>query len=420
MRYAIVMILLMILLGGLSCAGRNVPKDREASEQALEKIEASDFPYTLFNKSVEDDNNLFFSPYSISTALSMAWVGAENNTALQMAALLGYSLPKDEQIKLIRQSQSILNDLGKNGKATLTVANALFDARRYEHLLMPKFKKSIRENFQAEMFSLDFDDAVGSADFVNSWVEQKTAKRIKNLITPDHIRGSNDGMVLVNAIYFNGMWKKKFNPDFTMEDRFYTVSNPGDKSHSKNVMMMHARDIYPHAKVPGYQILELPYEEGELSMMIILPDDIAKAEKELSATLVKSWQKELKERELKIFIPKFKLDTALPNLSKTLKELGMTDAFNSKSADFSGIRNPQGGPGLYIMDVIHKAFVEVKEEGTEAAAATGIVMATKSAATPPPEVPVFRADRPFIYMIMHKASNTPLFMGKFCDPPKLP
>ena len=102
MRYAIVMILLMVLLGGLSCAGRNVPKDREASEQALEKIEASDFPYTLFNKSVEDDKNLFFSPYSISTALSMAWVGAENNTALQMAALLGYSLPKDEQIKLIR------------------------------------------------------------------------------------------------------------------------------------------------------------------------------------------------------------------------------------------------------------------------------------------------------------------------------
>lgn len=181
---------------------------------------------------------------------------------------------------------------------------------------------------------------------------------------------------------------------------------------------MNATALYPYASLPGMKVLEIPYAEKDLAMIFVLPDEIDELTKSLNPDAFLKWQQELKSQEVRISIPKFKFDLTLDGLSDMLKGLGMTDAFSPKLANFSGIIPDETGRGLFILDVIHKAFVEVNEEGTEAAAATGIVMATK-AYLGPDETPVFRADKPFLYLLVHKPSNTVLFMGKLNEPPKL-
>lgn len=419
MKYGILLLLLITVLAMISCTKNRQPASQNPDMPLSEAVDAADFALKLYKEAAEDGKNIFFSPYSINTALAMAWAGAKGNTAAQMANVLGYNLPSKEQMLLHKASQDGLNAVEKRGKAQLSIANAIFGAKRYEHLLLPEYQKSIRDYYSGELHSLDFGDATGTASFINKWVEAKTAEKIKDLISAEHIRASNDGMVLVNAIYFNGRWKKRFNPDFTMKDKFFMGSPRTNDTPTAPVMMMHIRDSFGYAEMDDCQVLELPYEEDELAMLVILPKDIKAAEAKLDTAHLKKYQQAIQAREVKVFLPRFKLDISLADLSKNLKDMGITDAFSANLADFSGIRKSSGGAGLYIMDVIHKAFIEVKEEGTEAAAATGVVMATKSAAPSMDNTPIFRADHPFLYMILHKPSNTLLFVGKYCDPPGL-
>lgn len=369
--------------------------------------------FDLFKKADAPGKNLFFSPYSISTAMAMAYAGAKGNTAKEMETALYYIQPQDAQHNAYNDLRLQLNAVGERKKAELSVANALFGAKRHEKLLLPAYLDILRNKYGSDLFSLDFGDAQGTADFINHWVEDKTNSRIKDLVSKDHIESSNDGLVLVNAIYFLGLWQKQFDPKFTRSAPFYLSAKERSQENSKPVQMMYQTNEFPYAETEVFQAIELPYEEQDLAMLVVIPEKMDGIGNYLNPGMLQGWQKALEKQKVNVYLPRFKFDLTLEGLTEHLKALGIKDAFSDVAADFSGIRDPRGGAGLYILDVIHKAFVEVKEEGTEAAAATAVVMATKSVDM----TPTFRADVPFLYMIIHKPTNTILFMGKYAVPP---
>lgn len=420
-RLTLALLIILVLTCGCAC---NKKKDAPANpapttdETKALNAQNNTFAFDLYGKADKPGKNLFFSPYSISSALSMVWGGAKGNTAAEMAKALNFTQGQAAQHAAYKELLAALNGIGDKGKAELSVANALFGAKKYEDLLLPDYLKLLRENYSSDLYSLDFSNPQGSADFINNWVEKKTKERIKNLVNEDHIKQSNDGLVVVNAIYFKGNWQTQFDPKATKKDDFYTSAQERIPANARPVEMMHLQSDFPYAQLPGMQVLELPYAEKDLAMLVVLPDKIDPLKTTLNADTFSEWQDALSTREVKVFLPKFTLDLTLEGLSGMLKALGIKDAFDANLADFTGIREP-GKADLYIMDVLHKAFVEVKEEGTEAAAATAVVMATKAAPGPGPEIPVFRADHPFLYFIVHKPSNTILFMGKLAEPPKL-
>ncbi len=419
MRTLLLMLLVLSLGFGCACNKKKAeatPVSYDVKASLGEQNNA--FAFNLYTLADEPGKNLFYSPHSITSALSMVYGGAQGNTATQMAKAMSFGLPAKEQHKAYLTLQQSLNAIGARGKAELNVANALFGAKSNEKLIVPEYLTLLRESYLSDLYSLDFTDFSGTAKFINTWVEEKTKERIKDLVTEDHIRDSNEGMVLVNAIYFKGSWRNEFEPKLTMKDKFFVSSTERSEKTSRTVEMMTARAEYRYAQLDGLQLLELPYAEEDLAMLFVLPDEINSMGKYLNPKNFSSWNEALAPQEVKVFIPKFKFEITLEGLSDMLKKMGMTDAFNPSLANFNGIIPDATGRGLYILDVIHKAFVEVNEEGTEAAAATGVVMATK-AAPGPDATPVFRADKPFVYLLVHKPSNTVLFMGKMNEPPKL-
>ena len=419
MRTLLPMLLVLSLGFGCACNKKKTDITPVSDEVNISLGEQNNaFAFNLYALADEPGKNLFYSPHSITSALSMVYGGAQGNTAKQMAKAMSFNLPAEEQHKAYLSLQQSLNALGEKGKAELNVANALFGSTTNEKFIRKDYLKLLRECYLSDLYSLDFSDFSGTAKFINTWVEGKTNDRIKNLVTEDHIRDSNEGMVLVNAIYFKGSWLNEFEPKLTVKDKFFVSSTERTEENSRNVEMMTARGDYRYAQLDGLQLLELPYAEEDLAMLFVLPDEINDMGKLLNPKNYQAWNKSLEKQEVKIFIPKFKFALTLEGLSDMLKKLGMTDAFNSNLANFNGIIPDDTGRGLFILDVIHKAFVEVNEEGTEAAAATGVVMATK-AALGPDSTPIFRADKPFVYLLVHKPSNTVLFMGKMNEPPKM-
>lgn len=417
-RLSLSLLILLSLCFGCACNKHKKTKD-VVQPGPVTSTEAQDngFAFRLFAKMDKPGQNIFFSPYSISSALSMVYGGAEGKTAEQMALALSFQAPAEKQHAAFQVLQQELNAIQKREKAELNVANALFGSQKNEALLQKSYLKLLQESYASDLYTLNFGDAQGTADFINRWVEKKTKDKIKDLIKPGHISDSNDGLVLVNAIYFKGNWLNKFEPRNTHKDTFYSSSRQRTPETVRPVQMMYQRGKFPYAELPGYQILELPYAEEDLALLVVLPEEIDGIGKALDPTVFQAWQAELKTSEVKVFIPQFKLELTLEGLKDALKDMGMTDAFDPERADFSGIMQPN--PGLFILDIVHKAFVEVKEEGTEAAAATGVVMATTSMPANPETIPVFRADHPFLYLILHKPTNTVLFLGKLADPPKL-
>jgi len=361
------------------------------------------FALELYQKLQSQQGNLFLSPYSISTALAMTYAGARNQTAEQMAKTLDF--PIDERFhKTFGEIIKQLNASGQKGAFELVVANALWGQKDYKFL--PDYLALVKTDYDGNLEQVDFvtqTEAVRKT--INEWVERKTKDKIKDLIKPGVVDRLTR-LVLTNAIYFKGKWAKQFKPEST-QDAPFTLLN-GEKI---TIPMMSQKEHFGYTEINDIQLLELPYKGDSLSMVVLLPrrlDGVKDLEKQLNADNLAVWLGNIRKREVLVFLPRFKMTSEF-ELAQILGEMGMPDAF-SGNADFSGMT---GNRDLFISAVVHKAFVDVNEEGTEAAAATGVVMRLTSVEAPPP---VFRADHPFIFLIRDNHTGSILFIGRVANP----
>ena len=380
------------------------------------------FAFDLYAQLRTQEGNLFFSPYSVSTALAMTWAGACGPTEQQMAQTLHFAECIDPNTPAAREAfhstfgQLIeqLNRQGRKGVYKLSVANALWGQKDFKFL--ESFIELNNRYYHAGLENVDFVNKTElTRQKINRWIEAETQGKIKDLIPPGALN-ARTRLVLTNAIYFKGDWAEQFDKKQTQDEPFYS-------SHEQTVQtpLMHRKGRYKYGKYVSnryargvdVQILELPYKGNDLSMVVLLPEKgyLRPIEEDLSAETLTAWTSQLRSQEVDVFLPKFKM-TAQFSLARMLSAKGMPDAFDPGSADFSRMT---GTKGLFISDVLHKAFVEVNEEGTEAAAATGVMMALSGAMGEPP---VFRADRPFVFVIRDNATGSILFVGRVADPTK--
>ncbi len=363
------------------------------------------FATDLYGQLKSADGNLFFSPYSISLAFGMAWDGAGGETAAQMARVLHLEGAATEVAGGQGALQDLLNGIQAKGHVKLAVANSLWPEQSYA--FRADYLAALREHFKVSVVPCDFQ---GKPDAerrrINRWVEERTNDKIKDLL-PEGSVNPTTRMVLANAVYFKGDWEKPFKPSATTTQSFFLASGGEVK-----VPLMTQKASFSHAQHPGFQVLSMPYAGGELSMVVVLPeakDGLAKLERELKADQLEEWIRRLRTAEVTVQFPKFKVESSY-GLNQTMVALGMKDAFAAGRADFSGMSDRND---LFISDAVHKAFIEVNEEGTEAAAATGIIMRATSVQPPPV---VFRVDHPFLYLIRHDATGAILFLGRVMNP----
>ncbi len=361
------------------------------------------FAFDLYSVVSYREGNLFVSPYSISSALAMTYAGARGNTAVQMADVLHYDLAPDR----LHQSFSELNKVFNAGGAgyRLSVANALWSQAGLRFL--PAYVSAAERYYDAGLREVDFVFHTEEArSIINRWVEDKTENKIVDLIGPG-VLDPLTRLVLTNAIYFKGQWEQPFRPEQTEEAPFYLSAGK-----QATVPFMHQIGTFKYAETSNAQALELPYSGNELAMTVLLPEpdaSLAELEAAIQADGIQSILEALSPTKVDVSIPRFKFEAEL-SLSEYLQQLGMTDAFDDNIADFSGISDTF----LYITHVLHKAFIEVNEEGTEAAAATAVVVGTKSIRLELPEI--FVADRPFIFLIRDLRTGSILFLGRMADP----
>ncbi len=274
----------------------------------------------------------------------------------------------------------------------------------------PAYLKLTQDSFAATLRSLDYRNSEASRQTINQWVEEQTKNRIRDLI-PSGAINADTGLVLTNAIYFLGKWTEPFEKSATRPDSFFVTPSDAQK-----VPMMNRSDASLFAEVDGVKLLQLPYGDETFSMLLILPqekDGLAKLESQLSIESLKQWQQGIRnESEVRVSIPKFKSESAF-ELSSVLKSLGVQKAFDEGQADFTNIAAAER---LFISQVIHKSFVDVNEAGTEAAAATAVIMATASAPVEPKEPPTFIADHPFVYLIKDNRTEQIVFIGRLAKP----
>jgi serpin B len=362
------------------------------------------FALDLYEKLSEQKGNLFFSPYSISTALALTYAGARGVTAQQMVEVLNFSKDQDQLHAAFAQLQTQLNAEQQKGEVQLTIANALWVEKNYS--LLRDFRDLTNKYYKASPNLVDFITIPEQIRIqINKWVEEKTNNKIQDLIQPGTITPLTR-LVLTNAIYFKGNWENQFKENQTREDNFWLTRDT-----SVTVPLMYQKGDFRFAKNESMQLLELPYAGNNLSMIVLLPNEIdglPALETILTKDNVASWLKLLKKKELRVFFPKFKMTSEF-SLAGILGAMGMPVAFTTE-ADFSGMT---GNKELFINAVVHKSFVDVNEEGTEAAAATGIALQLLSSSEPPPE---FRADHPFLFLIRHHPSGSILFLGKIINP----
>ncbi|MGE5073931.1 MAG: serpin family protein [Anaerolineae bacterium] len=369
------------------------------------------FALQLYRSLHSEDGNLAFSPYSISVALAMPYAGARGDTAAQMARTLHYTLPQD---KLHPAFNRLDQDLAKQAEPSskdehplqLKIANAVWAEKTFTFL--QDYLDLIARNYGAGVQLSDFvNNHEAVRQQINKWVSQQTNDKIKDLI-PQGALDAMTRMVLVNAIYFKADWLQPFDPNDTSDAPFHLL----DGSQVQTKMMSNQLSA-PYAAGEGYQAVELAYSGETAAMDIIVPDDgrFADFEAGLDAEKLDSVLGSLQPGTLELSMPKFTFRSSL-ELGDRLAAMGMADAFNADAADFSGMT---GKRDLYISKVLHQAFIAVDEKGTEAAAATAVIMRTTSALVGPQKLVI---DRPFIFVIRDLESGQILFMGRVLDPTK--
>ncbi|XP_022369426.1 serpin B13-like isoform X4 [Enhydra lutris kenyoni] len=381
------------------------------------------FGFNLFQKLNKiQDGNIFFSPVGISAAIGMLVLEAREAAAVQLQKMLfsekdaESSRVKIEEKMVRRQTEEIhyqfqefLDEICKpTSDYELKITNKLFGEKTY--LFLQKYLDYVEKYYHASLEPVDFVNAADETrKKINSWVESQTNEKIKDLF-PDGSVNSFTKLVLVNIVYFKGQWDKEFKKENTKEEEFWL-----NKSTSKSVPMMTQCHSFSFTFLEDLQaqILGIPYKNNDLSMFVLLPNDIDgldKIEKQLNAKTFYEWTSSanMVEREVEVHIPRFRLEIKY-ELNSLLNSLGMTDIFNEIKADLSGISPVDG---LYLSKVIHKSYVDVNEEGTEAAAATGDSFLVK-------RLPIraqFLANHPFLFFIRHSHTNTILFCGKLASP----
>ena len=372
----------------------------------------NDFAAALYAQLAKGKGNLFFSPSSIHTALAMTYTGARTNTEKQMSATLRFPLlggaGAASQDRLHGEYAELLKLLKPpaDGGYQLSVANALWGQKGYPWI--KEFLDTTEEHYGAGLRQVDFvSQTEASRKTINLWVEDQTNKKIKDLI-PQGVLNALTRLVLTNAIYFKGDWASQFKVAATKDAPFKLGGGKTVKA-----PLMYQKGKFGYKEDADVQVLSMPYKGDDLSMVVVLPkkvDGLAEVTADLTAAKLAGWMGRLYKGDVRVYLPKFKL-TSQFGLSKVLAKMGMPDAFSSR-ADFSGMN---GKKDLYISAVIHKAFVDVNEEGTEAAAATAVVVSLRSAVRPRP-VPVFRADHPFMFLIRHNKTGAVLFLGRMMNP----
>jgi serpin B len=399
----IALIIVGILIAGISgCQIIEKPKVNETgatAETAKSVVDANNqFAFDLYNQLKQDGGNVFYSPFSIETALAMTYEGAKGETADEMQKVLHFPLENRQAsfAKIINEINAGSNDY------QLKTANALWAQKDYPFL--DSYFNLVESYYGGNVTNLDFKaDTENSRQTINNWVAEQTNDKIKDLI-PAGMLSPAARLVITNAIYFKGKWIKQFEKKDTQEKDFKLSTG----STAKVQMMQLFGEEFNYTETENLQVLEMPYKGDELSMLILLPrGNIESIESELNAGNLSLWRNSLKTEDVDMFIPKFKFETKYM-MKQMLVNMGMQTAFLD-NADFSGMT---GQIDLKISEVIHQAYVAVDEEGTEAAAATGVVFIT-SAYKP---VKVFNADHPFIFIIQQKETGNILFMGRVENP----
>jgi serpin B len=368
------------------------------------------FGLDLYGQLAATPGNLFFSPYSISTCLAMLYTGARGNTEKQMAQVLKFGTDQQQFSSSFGELQRQLEATRTASGIELDLANALWTQKGYPFL--PAFLETAEAQYQANVNQVDFiTEAVAVRDEINRWVAQETKDKIQNILPPGSLNALTR-LVLANAIYFKGAWTTAFEETNTVTQPFYVSS-----TNQVDAPLMHQPLVsVNYMATSDFQAVELPYGSNQLaSMVILLPgqiDGYGQLEKRLSPAFLSSALAQMRNQEVEIFLPRFTLAPPLLQLNNTLVQMGMPDAFTPGVANLSGI---DGTTWLHITFVLHKAWGEVNEEGTEAAAAT--VVGGGGAAGGGIFFPyVFRADHPFIFFIRDTQSGSLLFLGRLADP----
>jgi serpin B len=364
---------------------------------------------TITNGDTNTGDNVFFSPFSISSALAITYEGARGTTAEEIRSV--FFFPSNETV--LRQGFAVTNAAINQGNAgyTLSTANALWAEKTFAFL--PDYTSIAEQYYSANTTNLDF---IGQADAshqtINAWVAERTNNKILNLLPQGSISPATR-LVITNAVYFKGTWEKQFDPNLTTNAPF--TKPDGTIVTASMMQQTDEAAVYPYTETSDLQMLTLPYTATNgtgLSMVILLPkgNNLSTIDSYLDPANLSALEQSASSRRVMVYIPRFKIESQY-SLKDTLSTMGMPTAF-STTADFSGM---DGKQDLYISDVIHKAYIEVNEQGTEAAAATGVVM---EAAAVYPEVPptVFRADHPFLFLIQDNNTGIILFEGVVMDP----
>jgi serpin B len=362
------------------------------------------FALDLYSNYKSKDGNMFFSPYSISSALAMTYEGANGRTAEEMQAVL--HLPTDKEL-IHSGFANINNEINKeNAQYKLSVANALWAQEGLT--FQQNYLTTVDNYYSGKATNVNFKtDTEKSRITINNWVEDKTNNRIKDLI-PKGVLTPLTRLVLTNAIYFKANWSNQFDAENTKDGQFMINSDKG-----VNIKLMHKTSNYNYGETKDLQILELNYIGDDQSMLILLPkeNNINKIENNFTIDKLNELKKDMETEEVRLTLPKFKFETKY-FMANDLINMGMQTAF-SDNADFSGMTKDEE---LKISQVIHQTFIEVAENGTEAAAATAVIMKVTSAMPRPEQPKVFNADHPFIFIIQQKNTGNILFMGRLSDP----
>lgn len=403
-----VIVIIALIYSGLFIPPINVKAraiDTYATDESVSNLSESinDFSFNMYKHlNVDNNDNVFLSPYSIFAALAMTYEGARGDTAVQMEDVLG--LKQNDEVSLCSFGR-IYNLLNIDAEYTLNTANALWTKKEYPFL--EEYLSFIDNYYMGKATDVDFTNTKEAADIINQWVEDNTGGKIEDMLSEGDI-SPGTVLILSNAIYFKGLWLSKFDAEYTF-DRDFEISKD-EIVQVPTMVLTGSEESFNYTETEDLQILELPYKGDTVSMIIILPkeNDISSVIHKLDSNNFSFWMDSMYPTDVDIYLPKFNFKTEY-NLKNMLIDMGLDKAF-SFNADFSGMN---GFGGLYIEKVLHKAFVEVSEEGTEAAAATTVHILETSV----PESPkIFDADHPFIFLIQHKETGTILFMGSVQNP----